>query len=243
MLHFGSVLKIFFSFVILFLLVNLFAKPVAIKPMYAAVACPYTCQATAVCTTANGMVPLTRFSCGTGTVCCRPAVVTSNTYCTKGTKGPVNTCKGIYKYYLANTTKPAKNNPTGLNFGDYDCDLLSFVDSKYVRNKTKVYNKIYAYLKDLGKTAHYNIWKCIANAEASSNALAYNKYTTNGSGWGMYQMDPLACKTLSSDPFRYYKTGNVVWERQIKDAIYYNYKYIGGSFKYWSTRCQCGVRC
>lgn len=138
---------------------------------------------------------------------------TDQSTCTKGNK---SSCGGVYGLH----------NPTGLNFGDYNCEVAQNGAFAYKVVNNALMNDLEAY----GKTKDYCRWRCIMGYESDYNP---NNWTNNGSAdgaWGLLQMEADACISPTRGT-----TGNVIWSQQIKNGLKRNYNVLGGSFAYWSV--------
>jgi hypothetical protein len=153
--------------------------------------------------------------------------LSNGTLCTQGT---TNTCGGKY-----NISK----NPTGLNFGDPSCELVSSGSI----NRQMIRDELLRQLQAYDKTKDYCRWSCIAYNEAGYNPNSYNGNASrpNTGAWGMFQFLPWACYDTSR-PYNYNRTGNLAWREQITRALALEYKALepnGISWNYWSTARNC----
>lgn len=153
-------------------------------------------------------------------------VLSSGNLCTQGN---TNNC-GLSQY-----SRYMSKNPTGLNFGDPSCDLVSGGGI----NRQMVRDEIMKQLQSYNKTVDYCRWSCIAFHEGGYNPNSYNGNASRPStgAWGMFQMTPWACYDTSK-PYYYNRTGNVGWKEQISRALATQYKQLvphGIPWHYWNT--------
>lgn len=107
------------------------------------------------------------------------------------------------------------------NFGDPICN---YTDEKFK-----------AVVEDTEKNpVNVEFWLKIAGCEGKSpNTFARQKGLGLGAAFGRFQM--------GRNEFTR-NQGNVTWQRQIQNAIYYNDKWINSDFSYWGTaRCFCAL--
>lgn len=135
-----------------------------------------------------------------------------------------NMCTSLNTPAALYTNRYTGNAVTNVNFGDPTCDFAG--------NLAQRTDRLGQELNRLDPT-NKSKWLVIAEGESTLSPNAANPVSTSGTAWGLYQMNPASKRAPSP-----YDKGDVVWRKQIENAINYNNKELkpkGWTFCYWAV--------